>query len=99
MSRFYYLATKRVGAAIIVLLLLAQTAMADTRLRYKNGIRLDNRDQEWRLQLNGRLHVDTANYDDSGTALRNGSEVRRARLSLSSRYKDDFRFRGDYEFS
>ncbi|MEM8984944.1 MAG: porin, partial [Pseudomonadota bacterium] len=47
----------------------------------------------------GRLHVDTANYDDSGTALRNGSEVRRARLSLSSRYKDDFRFRGDYEFS
>lgn len=86
-------------AAVIAALFCTGDAAAETRFRVKNGLRLENRDQEWRLQLNGRLHMDTASIDDTGTPLEDGSEIRRARLSLAARYRSDFRFRSDYEFS
>ncbi|MEQ1616943.1 MAG: porin [Terricaulis sp.] len=50
------------------------------------------------VNLGGRLHLDAAQVDDTGVSV-DDEEVRRARLELSVRFFDDWRFRLDREFT
>jgi phosphate-selective porin OprO and OprP len=50
------------------------------------------------FNLGGRLHLDAARVDDGATST-DDTEVRRARLELSMRFFDDWRFRLDREFT
>ncbi len=54
--------------------------------------------ENFEVNLGGRLHLDAAQIDDTGTDI-DDEEVRRARLELSMRFFDDWRLRVDREFA
>ncbi len=45
------------------------------------------------LSLGGRIHYDFVNFDDDATPFVDNDRLRRARLSLSGKFADDWRFR------
>jgi phosphate-selective porin OprO/OprP len=66
---------------------------------WKDRLRYESDDGNFRLRLGGRLHADTAFYDADVTPLEDGSELRRARLNIAGRVLQDWRFRFEYDFA
>jgi phosphate-selective porin OprO/OprP len=86
-----------IGMMVLVgLALLPQVGAAAETLRAgSQGLRYRSDDGAVRLKLGGRLHYDTAWYDDDLTPIADNADVRRLRLELSGRVGDDWSFKID----
>lgn len=83
-----------------VLLMLAAGAAgaADTRFDWEDGLRVRSDDKQWRLELGGRMHVDSAWYNDDVTPLDDDVILRRLRPRLDLAYGKNWSARADYDF-
>lgn len=85
--------------AVTLLMLVSATAgAADTRFTWTDGLRIRSDDKQWQLDLGGRIHLDTASYNDDATALKDDTIFRRLRPRLDLAYGDHWSARGDYDF-
>lgn len=64
----------------------------------KGGINVASSDGEFAIKIGGRVQVDSAWYDDDGTSMGNGTEVRRARLYLQGKMFKDWGYKLQYDF-
>ncbi len=72
---------------------------SDWTIRVKSGLRVKSADGRTAFRLGGRLHLDSAFYQDDKRAFDNGAEVRRARIYVSGRINKRWRYRAEYDFS
>lgn len=63
------------------------------------GLRWSGEDEPWRIELDGRIHVDGASYSSGTSTLDDGIVARRLRPSLKIRVGDSWRARLDYELA
>ncbi len=88
------------GIVLAVAIALAASAQAATTVvSPSKGIRITSDDKQHALRIGGRLHVDTAFFDEDVTAFENDTIIRRARLAASAKLYRDWRLRFDYDFS
>jgi len=87
-----------VAGLFAVTALLAVPAWASSTEVGEQGIVITSDDEANSLRIGGRLHLDTAIYDSDVTPLSDTSDVRRARIYVSGRLFNDFRFKVDYDF-
>lgn len=77
--------------------------LRDEEFSLKKALRFKSDDGDFSLRLGGRVHADAAWFsDDSNDALKDDSqdqEFRRARLFLSGKALDDWRYRFEYDFA
>ena len=64
-----------------------------------DGFRILSADGNNSLQVGTLQQLDYANYDEDGTALSDGSELRRSRLSVAGTFLKDWQYRVEYEFA
>lgn len=86
----------RLGSALTLTALAVGTADAGS-FEVDDG--LVWRGDGWRVEIDGRVHIDGANYTSAVEPLDSGVEARRVRPSLKLRAGDDWRLRADYELS
>ncbi|MSR46997.1 MAG: porin [Planctomycetes bacterium] len=75
-------------------------------LQWKDGLRLESADKEFELKIGGRMQLDTffgdADADavaTTGGPLEDGSQMRRARLSLQGKVYEHVEFKWEHDFS
>ena len=75
-------------------------------MHWKDGLRLESADQAFELKIGGRMQLDAffgdANDDAVSTVggpLEDGTQLRRARLSLGGKVERRFEFKWEYDFS
>lgn len=75
-------------------------------LSWKDGLRLESADKAVELRIGGRMQFDTMFGDADedavatvGSGLEDGSQMRRARLSLQGKLYDRFEFKWEYDFA
>ncbi|MEQ1800765.1 MAG: porin [Gammaproteobacteria bacterium] len=92
--------SRRIRQAACILLFAAagSASGADTRFDWEDGFRVRSDDKQWRLELGGRMHVDSAWYDDDVTPLDNDVILRRLRPRLDVSYGKNWSARADYDF-
>jgi len=92
---------KTLNVIVLVLsaLLVADTYAATTEASPTRGIRITSDDKNFSLRISGRLHLDSAIYDEDVTPLDDDSLIRRGRLAVSGKLYKDWRFRYDYDFA
>jgi len=96
---------KRFGMRSAQWYLLALTLLAVGSIRLAtaaefeidDGLRWTGRDDAWRVEINGRIHLDSASYSADLTPLASGTEVRRLRPRVDLRFGENWRARLDYE--
>ena len=65
----------------------------------KGGLKLATDDGEFEVKIGGRVQVDSAWYDEDGTEMGNGTEIRRARLYLQGKMFNDWGYKLQYDFT
>lgn len=76
----------------------------DVHAYWKDGLRLDSQDGNFKLKFGGRLHLDAGWIggdeleEQLGTDLKDGVEVRRARLSVEGTMYQFLDFKFEYDF-
>jgi len=65
----------------------------------KGGIKVASSDGEFDMKLGGRVQVDSAWYDEEGTEMGNGTEIRRARLYIQGKMYNDWGYKLQYDFT
>lgn len=65
----------------------------------KGGLKIASSDGEFEFKLGGRLQVDAAIYDEDGSEMGNGSEIRRARLYVQGKMYNDWGYKLQYDFT
>ena len=65
----------------------------------KGGIQIKSSDGEFSAKIGGRVQVDGAWYDEDGSEMGNGTEVRRARLYLQGKMFTDWGYKLQYDFT
>ena len=79
---------------IILLCLISTSISAASSLDFESS------NGDFKAHLGGRLQLDAAKYfDDGPVSFGNGVEVRRARLSISGSYLEDWQFKAEYDFT
>jgi len=72
----------------------------DVKLKIdQGGLQLATEDGEFAVKIGGRIQVDSAWYDEDGTAMGNGTEIRRARLYLQGKMYRDWGYKLQYDFT
>jgi len=77
----------------------------DMRVYWKEGLRFDSQDEQFKLRIGGRLMNDFAfgsqssEVDDAVGKFEDGTEFRRARLYISGDIYEDFFFKTQFEFA
>ena len=71
----------------------------DWTISAKRGLRIKSADGKTAFRVGGRLHLDSAFYQQDKRALGNGAEIRRARIYVSGRLNKRWRYRAEYDFS
>ena len=75
------------------------------RVYWKEGLRLDSANEEFKLRIGGRIQADFASFSaDSGLedglgALRDGFEFRRARFAVQGTIHNNIDFKAEYDFA
>ncbi len=92
------------GLASACALLMASPALADRRdpsvdFSLDRGLRVRFPRQDLSLRLTGRLDLGGAVFDADLTPIDDDFEIRRSRLALDARFRDDWRARIEYDFS
>ena len=64
----------------------------------KGGIKLQSTEGEFSAKIGGRIQMDAAWYDEDGSEMGNGSEVRRARFYLQGKMFNDWGYKLQYDF-
>ncbi len=65
----------------------------------QGGLRVKSSDDEFALNLGGRVQVDSAWYDEDGTEQGNGTKIRRARIYLQGKMFHDWGYKIQYDFT
>ena len=63
------------------------------------GLRLKTTDDEFSVRIGGRLQIDSAWYDDDGSDMGNGTELRRARLYILGKMFTNWGYKLQYDFT
>lgn len=77
----------------------------DFRVYWKEGLRFDSHDGQFKLKLGGRMHFDAGWFDDSDDFRtifgdqEDGAEMRRGRLYLSGQVYENYEFKFQYDFA
>jgi phosphate-selective porin OprO/OprP len=78
---------------------LNETTKGDVDVSTKGGhLKFKSQDDEFEFQVGGRVMVDTA-FFSGNSDLNNGSEIRRARLFMSGKVFNDWKFKAQFGFS
>lgn len=81
----------------------AGPAGADWSFKWKEGFRVENKDEGHSLKFGGRLMADFALFDEddalSGLGFEDGAELRRARLFMSGTIYDRVEFKAQFDFA
>lgn len=78
---------------------LNETTKGDVDVSTKGGhLKFKSKDDEFEFQVGGRVQVDTAFFKND-PALNNGSEIRRARLFMSGKVFNDWKFKAQFGFA
>jgi len=65
----------------------------------KGGIKVASSDGEFDMKIGGRVQVDSAWYDEEGTEMGNGTEIRRARIYIQGKMYNDWGYKLQYDFT
>lgn len=65
----------------------------------KGGIHIKSSDGEFSTKIGGRMQVDAAWYDEEGSEMGNGTELRRARLYIQGKMFNDWGYKFQYDFT
>jgi phosphate-selective porin OprO/OprP len=60
-----------------------------------DGLRISSRDDAFQLRLDGRLHLDSAQFEEDVSPLADATKIRRARVRADFHFGDDWRLRAD----
>lgn len=63
------------------------------------GLQIESNDGAYQFRLNGRVLVDGALYDEDETGLGDGTEFRRARISIRGKIRDVWQYRLQYDLT
>ncbi len=81
----------------------AEFYLRDEEFSLRDMLRFESQDGDFSLRLGGRLHADAARFSDDSNNLLNedsyDTEFRRARLFVSGKAFDEWRYRLEYDFS
>jgi phosphate-selective porin OprO/OprP len=65
----------------------------------KGGLQAKSRDKEFAVKIGGRIQVDSAWYDEDGSEMGNGTELRRARIHIQGYMFRDWGYKFSYDFT
>ena len=65
----------------------------------KGGFQAKSRDKEFAVKIGGRIQVDSAWYDEDGSEMGNGTELRRARIHIQGYMFRDWGYKFSYDFT
>lgn len=85
------------GLTTLAALLIATAApAADVDFGPRNGLEVDG--DGWDLRLGGRIHADSAWFDEDVTPFDDEADFRRARVKGQFEVRNDWRLSGEYDF-
>lgn len=82
----------------LLFLCLLPTPVCAQEMNLEDSIEIRSKDGRFRLKPTARLHVDAALFDEDSTPLKDGAEVRRARLGATLTLFRDFTLKYQYDF-
>lgn len=65
----------------------------------KGSLKLQSKDESFKMQVGGRIMVDAASFDDGSDQYDDGTKLRRARLFVSGTVWRDWHYKGQYDFA
>ncbi len=71
----------------------------NARVNLKQGMKVKSADGQNTFRVGGRLHVDSAVYNEDKRAFGNGIEIRRARINVAGKFKKNWKYRAEYDFA
>ena len=83
----------------------AEPAGNDIKVHWKEGLRLDSNNGDFKLKIGGRLQNDWGVFSEgndlkaAGVNSQNGAEFRRARIYIGGTIYEDFEFKTQYDFA